>query len=416
MNDKRLFRVAAKIQKFIKNLNTSKYDYCKAKNQIEGLKNNADEIMSWYERLEIAKDHRLFLTADRIEHIIRRSCDRFCNRTLNFDKLLGLQKQKPTPSLKEIYLDLKSLDNFFDSVCYTDTTLYVETKEITLRDEENNTLELGKFSIGLETRDTSNEITTMLFIEAIDPNPAVGSDDSIIHPHVQANRLCVGEAGSILYQSLVEGRILDFFITVNSTLKTYNSESPFRAIKDWESENITCAVCGYEGISDEDAFLCECGNYVCDECTHPCYSCDDGSFHCSDCVTKCHCDNYICASCSEYSDFCGGCNHIVCNDCKEMSCEECGDSYCPECIITCNKCNENPMCCVICDDCGERRCSKCIEACDMCKRSSCCTSTCENCQQTICRECTWECDNCNLNFCSDCYDEEKCSLFAGAGA
>ena len=139
------------------------------------------------------------------------------------------------------------------------------------------TLELGKglkapavceqLGISDELADTFRR--QAFLIEALDPHPATESE-GVTHPHVRDEMLCTGEASSSISAALEAGRIADFFLIVRSVLTTYNPESPYVSLDNWNGE--PCVDCGYY-LNDDNRYFCEeCEEHFCDECMSGCPS------------------------------------------------------------------------------------------------------------------------------------------------
>jgi len=209
-----------------------------------------------------------------------------------------------------IYSDLLALQQEFD-----DVKIDLHRLKITCRTSpvELEDVYLGPFDIvlyldGLGSSDTYEVV-------AIDPFPAA-SNDNVTHPHVDGDRLCEGEARASIKNALWQARLFDFFLIVRQTLQTYNPESAYVELGQWNGQR--CEDC--DGFS-EDMFTCErCAASVCGDCTSDCVGC--GSIACSACKTSC-------AACHDPS--CSKCL-TPCDTCKDSICQECSNNgQCPEC-------------------------------------------------------------------------------------
>jgi len=153
---------------------------------------------------------------------------------------------------------------------------------------------------------------------ALEPYPA-GSDSEVTHPHVSHEKLCEGDGFMPIRKAIQQGRLCDFFLIVNQTLQTYNPDSPYVSISDWEG--ISCYDCGYT-ISSDDCYYCEvCERDYCSSCSSYCYGCD--TTVCLGCSFECPmCDNRVCQQCTEA---CADCEETYCKDCinDEHLCESC---------------------------------------------------------------------------------------------
>lgn len=121
----------------------------------------------------------------------------------------------------------------FDS---KDRKLSVETESIRL-----DGLDLGRFKIELDVESLSSKNNAYYEVIALDPNPAE-SNDNTVHPHVDANRLCEGEAQPTIRLALRQGRLLDFFQIVRQVLSSYNPSSAYTKIADWSGALATTAA------------------------------------------------------------------------------------------------------------------------------------------------------------------------------
>src|SRR5690606_25184728 len=109
-------------------------------------------------------------------------------------------------TLGEVMADLDQLEDEFGGWNYKAQILSVITEPITLED-----LYFGPFAINLEIDRLSLVGHKCVYqIEALEPNPAVGSSH-VPHPHVSDGNLCEGEASIPIRSALEHGRLADFF-------------------------------------------------------------------------------------------------------------------------------------------------------------------------------------------------------------
>lgn len=217
-------------------------------------------------------------------------------------------------SVKEIYIDLCSLSDEFESpeINLEGLEISVITEAICLEG-----VELGRFQIRLNWNQLKS--TQSYEIESLDPNPAAGSDD-VVHPHIQDQRLCEGDGHLAIQIALEQGRLLDFFVMVRQILETYNDSSPYVSLEKWYGAN--CQDCGY-CVCREDSCRCD------------------------------HCEVDLCHDCSRS---CEDCCRTCCNNCSQ-SCDGCGKNYCARCINHCIYCAN-----VFCKEClSDETCENCIE-------------------------------------------------------
>jgi len=222
----------------------------------------------------------------------------------------------PIPSLKEIYLDLIHGKDEFGEIRYDrDEDFLVNTTD-PIRLEG---LYLGEFEIRLYVNEIGQlDASDPYTVVALDPNPAAGND-SVTHPHVSSNRLCAGDGATAIKSALSTGRICDFFALVRSILGTYNPESPYVSLKEWDGRS--CDECGYSVCQDEVYFCRTCESDLCSECAALCSVCEETV--CPTCLLYCPvCENPVCPGCMAE---CGGCATTLCSACQDdnrCKCEE----------------------------------------------------------------------------------------------
>lgn len=216
-------------------------------------------------------------------------------------------------SVTEIYADLIVLEQDFGGVafCAQDHSLSVTTRSIVLEGRH-----LGHFEIRLDWQRLRQEAAYRVI--ARDPRPAA-TQDEVTHPHIRGEILCEGEGHIAIRRALAQGRFLDFFELVLSVLETYNGDSAFVGLDEWEG--LSCADCD-EFVDREYGLDCKrCDATVCRDCKSICGRCEAN--FCSDCIASC-------ASCRDAH--CGRClSH--CSACQELMCSECLDlnERCPYC-------------------------------------------------------------------------------------
>jgi hypothetical protein len=227
----------------------------------------------------------------------------------------------PVATPKQIAEDLVALSDEFEEV-----ELDMRARTITARTQpiELKGLYLGPFSIVLSW----SLIGTGCPYEvvAVDPQPA-SRNDEVVHPHVQSNMLCEGDARLPIQRALQQGRLFDYFVVVRQVLETYNSGSAYVDIDKWNGG--CCADCDWSFPADE-GYSCEhCTSVVCGECVSTCSCCD--VFMCGECTGRCEkCEQPFCFACLE-----------LCSDCRSDCCKEClTDEKC----FTCRQVDEErPM-------------------------------------------------------------------------
>jgi hypothetical protein len=206
---------------------------------------------------------------------------------------------EPIPSLRDLFEELLAVEEDFNtlSIDHKAGTIAVLTDAIELED-----VDLGRFSIELSYR-AIGDLSHDRWFKAITQDPRSPShDSSITHPHVCDDRVCTGDASVPIRIALTTGRLSEFFMLVRSVLQTYNADSAYVRLDDWDG--VSCADCG-ELANPND--LC-----FCDGCEQD---------HCEDCIRCCvDCSQSGCRSCLKRSELT---QEWVCSSC-EASCNDCG--------------------------------------------------------------------------------------------
>ncbi len=226
------------------------------------------------------------------------------------------RRNKEVPTLSMILDELKALQEEFDEVAFNadEQALCAVTEPITLADTY-----LGPFRMALYP-DKLREMYCKIpyFVIAVEPHPSA-KDEAITHPHVSNEVLCEGEGAATIRAALEEGRLCDFFVMVRGILTTYNPDSPYVSLADWDG--VACYDCGYL-MDDESVYHCShCDTPVCDNCSRVCTDC--GEIVCGNCSSHCEiCDRSLCPKCAKNK----------CSDCEAICCESClTDGLCPDC-------------------------------------------------------------------------------------
>ena len=268
-------------------------------------------------RRKLAKcQHRGFWNAARR---LRGQADRLL-ADLSFEVDSARRRSEPEPSdmpsMADLAKELEQLNEEFGQWDYDRThhALSVVTEPIEL-----DGLYLGPFRIRLYLCDLREARRGQPYdVIATDPRPAA-SAEHVTHPHVSDDRLCTGDAFASITSSLLSGRICDFFLIVQRVLNTYNPDSPYVKLEDWEGE--ACSDCGYT-MNDENRYWCEsCEQNFCSECISGCPCCDTSI--CVGCLSPCPvCEESVCSACL-----------TRCSECGEPCCVSClEDELCPSCI------------------------------------------------------------------------------------
>jgi len=336
-------------------------------------------------------DNKLGQLDYEIQNRIKRNIDNFHNSIQNLREILYKNNVIPIDDIKkEIEVMLKK----WPSLEYNEDErfLYIETKNISLSYHDTSK-ELGRFKTGISLYyDTESYDGERLGFKAVSidgGNPAHGNE-SVTHPHVKNDYICMGNGLETSIEAFYQGRIEDCFDIILAVLNTYSEGRAHIELDNWEGS--TCDVCG--NSVDGDEYLCQkCDRTICLDCTESCHCCDDivcqscseNSAHCS------MCGEYTCNSCLVES----GCDHDICADCERIC--GCGKSSCTKC---CNECLE----------CSEIVCEKCRFECG-CKQiiHKDCAIKC-NCDKEVCSDCSSYCEKCQGISCLDCKDK-CCSLY-----
>jgi hypothetical protein len=244
-------------------------------------------------------DYPLRACAERLEAVAR--------------QVSSAEQPSNVASVRDIFGDLVVLSDEFEglSLELPEQTLSVTTPRIVL-----DGIDLGPFEIRLFW-DRIGERHSYAVVST-EPNAARTSDETT-HPHVRAEELCEGEGQMPMEKALRAGRLLDFFQIVHRILNTYNAESAYVSLSDWDG--ITCSDCG-ELVDSDDVSRCDrCDALLCEICSITCPRCE--ALGCNECAVICRgCLQAVCCGCTEA---CAGCSHLFCNQCLQESglCQAC---------------------------------------------------------------------------------------------
>ncbi len=265
----------------------------------------------------VAVEKGWFGSAEKIRTRVNRNLSDFSCHLQRFKDLVSSDETK-LPKLSCIFAELSQIDQDIGEYQFDlkEKTISVITESITLED-----IPLGPFEIKLLLNKISKLYTDSPYrVIALEPNPA-GSDSCVTHPHVSSEKLCEGDGHVAIRKAIEQGRLCDFFTMVANILQTYNPDSPYVSLDEWEG--VCCYDCGYTVAGDE------C--YYCEYCERD---------YCSQCSTYCQiCDTTICLGCSFE---CPDCEQPVCQGCT-VTCTECEETVCKDCITEegiCNRCQE----------------------------------------------------------------------------
>ena len=223
---------------------------------------------------------------------------------------------RASPACPVIFADLLELDRELGPIQFDakSISLSIVTDSIELEG-----IGLGPFRIelGLNQLKELHRLTPYKCL-AQEPYPA-GSDDTVTHPHVSGDNLCEGDGKVPIRRALEQGRLCDFFTLITHILNTYNSDSPYVRLDEWQGS--PCYDCD-QTITPEDSSTCEhCNRDFCEECSSCCRICD--AICCLHCGGLCHgCSEFVCQSCTSQ-----------CTDCQEHFCIDClTEGLCETCI------------------------------------------------------------------------------------
>ncbi|HBG27915.1 MAG: hypothetical protein A2Y10_16470 [Planctomycetes bacterium GWF2_41_51] len=271
--------------------------------------------------LETIKDKHLFDTAveknwligaESIRSRIERNLNDFSQHLQRFKELIN-SDEAVTPNLIDIFKELLQIEQEFGklNINFKEKTISVMTEDIVLDDTS-----LGPFEIRLFINQLAKLYEDSPYrVIAIESNPA-GNNSEVTHPHVSGERLCEGDGHVAIRAALEQGRFNDFFMLIISILRTYNPDSAYISLEDWEGRG--CYDCG-DTISQDECYYCEkCDREFCPQC----------STYCRVCETT------VCLGCSSE---CQECHEPVCVDCMN-TCVDCEEKYCKNCL------NEEGLC------------------------------------------------------------------------
>jgi hypothetical protein len=252
--------------------------------------------------------------------------------------------QQPPPKSADMPAELAQAEEEFDQTVKFDRA--ADTLSLTTDRIELDGIDLGRFEIQLRLNDLGRANHGHAYqVIAKDPNPASGNDH-VTHPHVSHDALCEGDASSAIRNAIAGGRLGDFFTLVRSVLQTYNPDSPYVRLDDWDGT--PCYDCGSSIGSDDLSFCERCEHDFCESCIASCRAC--GTTYCRECLTRCEsCERYYCESCAAH-------------------CDQCGEAVCTSCLVECAACEQKVCdgCLKACTGCNRRLCVSCVKD-DLCK-------------------------------------------------
>jgi len=310
---KTIIRIAGRIRDALSTLQKQKY--FETYSQLNQYNDKLEEITKESTLIGKALSKQWFASAEictsRIDRLLA-DVTYFVQRIKQFTA----NESTKVPALRELSEELNQLQDEFAKVEFSDKedTISVITEPI-----EIEGVYLGPFEIKLHL-DKLSELYKDLpyYVIALDPNPAATSED-VTHPHVSNEKLCEGDGHTTIRVALEQGRLTDFFAMVKSILNTYNPDSPYVSIHEWEGT--ACYDCGCVVSGEDCYYCCRCERDFCSECSTYCQDCDETI--CLGCAGKCEvCDEPICSSCIQE---CAECGKYICQRCI------CEEDLCPDC-------------------------------------------------------------------------------------
>lgn len=275
------------------------------------IRDSATTLARLLRKIEVASGRNWRAARELAVRDYRRTVEEMEKQLCEIKKTISEVAQQPSVKTSDVFLDLMALREEFDDIRFDAKRkiLSVVSKRIQLED-----LNLGCFRIELHLE----TLATRGYYEviAVDPNQA-SSNDNVTHPHVQGDRMCEGDAQPTIKLALQQGRLLDFFQIVEQVLSTYNPNSAYVTIDQWEGT--TCRHCGHTADPDETRECADCGAMICDSCVYCC----------------CDCEDSFCGNCEAT---CGGCLDSICKSCVK-TCQECDESFCSYCLTENERCN-----------------------------------------------------------------------------
>jgi hypothetical protein len=272
-----------------------------------------EEILGIVRKFEKSRQRRWYLAAREFQSVMRGNV-----RSLRFDLETldgGLSpKAEDIPTIRELIAELDHLKQEFGGWAFDseEKTLTVTTESIELE-----AICLGPFEIRLHLGNLSSAKRRAYSVVAFEPHPACQNEE-VTHPHVRDEQLCEGDAGSAIRNALGEGRLCDLFQLISSVLNTYNPDSPFVKLSEWEGT--PCYDCGSLMGEDSQCWCEGCEHDFCSECISSCKDCDTAL--CQGCLERCAlCEKPVCGACLK-----------KCSECREACCRQCLDKdLCEEC-------------------------------------------------------------------------------------
>jgi len=269
-----------------------------------------ERVQLTHRRWQLAKEQKWLLSLPRLQAEMLDALVDLADIVSIFRTAYQPITQHELP-LSHWHQELVQLHDEFNKVTFqkAEGKLRVETPSITLAQ-----VPLGAFAIDFKKEGLSPSIGDF-YITALEPNPASINSD-VIHPHVKDGELCAGDAKAPMKAALASGRLTDVFLIIQATIQTYNSQSAYVKLDQWNG--VSCSDCS-STVDPEESYTCNrCGNTLCDHCFSSCSSCS--SYFCPTCIrgcASCHVD--CCEACLELSE---GNGNPLCRDCR-TNCDRC---------------------------------------------------------------------------------------------
>ena len=313
MNDREVVRVAGMVQEAANKLARNRYLECVQ--QLNLFMHKAHDLTRDSHRLAMALSHQWFAAAERCCRSISRRINEVPYAVCRVTNRLERRNQE-VPTLSALAEEIRAIEQEFAEAEFNteDRTLSAVTEAITL-----DGVYLGPFRIVLYLEKLGDLYHQVAYgVIAMDPHPAA-TDEAVTHPHVSNETVCEGDGAAAIKAALEQGRLSEFFTLVRSILTTYNPDSPYVPLADWNG--VSCYECGYVMDTESSCYCTYCDNAFCDECSAVCESCAE--VVCRSCAGTCEiCERSLCPQCAKTK--CAQCEAVCCQSCLD-------DGLCPEC-------------------------------------------------------------------------------------
>ena len=157
------------------------------------IRDSATTLARLLRRIEIASSRNWHAAQTLAVSDFRRTTEQMENLLVETKTTISEVSQQPSVKTNEVFLDLMALRQEFDDIRFDAETKILSgvSRRIQLED-----LNLGCFRIELHLETLSGR--GHYEVIAVDTNRA-SSNDSVTHPHVQDDRLCEGDALSLIH-------------------------------------------------------------------------------------------------------------------------------------------------------------------------------------------------------------------------